>query len=339
MWKPRRRHAKLCFGHCVSSEMIPSHPTASDRYAYWASALRFYAKAALLQSAVFWGTALVVPPVLWVLHIRHSSLRAVVTTMAFGVGIGATFFVGMLGAAIGSDVRRNWHQSDPTLEWNPLLFWKLFLYAGSLMFLTFAFLSYGQAWWLKVGFVTFAVLSWFAARSMVVTVRLPQAGPPLERQDHGGLIHHEPRLKHWGGGHLHPGFVAMEYFALILNRSFLVFITNEGLRCWKFHGLVSSLEPLFYEPVEALLDAPDMPPGSKAFEELMRGRNTFCLPYGSISSVAFVNRQKWGMGSVPHSGILLIRFSGNRTQREFILLGSAHGQLITDLISSRIRPR
>lgn len=141
MWKPRRRHAKLGFGHCLSSDVIPSHPTASNRYAYWASALRFYAKGALLQSAVFWGAALVVPPVLWVLHIRHSSLRAVVTMMAFGVGIGAAFFVGMLGTAIGSDVRRNWHQSDPTLEWNPLLFWKLFLYAGSFMFLAFAFLS------------------------------------------------------------------------------------------------------------------------------------------------------------------------------------------------------
>jgi hypothetical protein len=314
----------------------PQPSTSSERVAYWAVALRFYAKAAFLQSAVVWATGLVVPPLLWVLHIRPIPVRAVVATMAIGVGIGATFFVGMLGTAIGYDVRRNWHQSDPTVEWNPLWFWKLFLYAGSLMLLAFAFLSYGQGWWLPFEFVGIAVLSWFAAQSMAVTVRMPKRRPPLEDPGHGESTHHGHRLKHWGGGHLHPGFVAMEYFALILNRSFLVFITDEGLRCWKFHGLVSSLEPLFFQPVEALLDDPDMTPGSEPFEELMCGRHSFSIQYSEIGSVEFVDRQKWGMGPVPHTGRLRIRFRGLRPHREFILLGNAHGKLLRDMIASRI---
>jgi len=119
----------------------------------------------------------------------------------------------------------------------------------------------------------------------------------------------------------------------------LVFITAEGLRVWKFHGMVSSLEPLFYEPVQALLDDPDMTPGSQAFEELMQRRHTFSVPYGEIRSVEFVNRQKWGMGPIRHSGRLLVGFRARRLKREFILLGNAHGQLIRDMIASRIQPQ
>lgn len=87
----------------------------------------------------------------------------------------------------------------------------------------------------------------------------------------------------------------MEYCALILNRSFLVFITEGGLRGWQFHGMITSLEPMFYEPVEALLDDPDMAPGSAAFEELMQQRHTFFMPYAEIVSVEFIDRRKWGM--------------------------------------------
>ena len=79
--------------------------------------------------------------------------------MAFGVGIGTAFFAGMLGTAIGFDVKRNWRQSEPTMEWNPLLFWKVFLYGGSLMFVTAAVLSYHLGRWLTFEFAGFAILS------------------------------------------------------------------------------------------------------------------------------------------------------------------------------------
>lgn len=129
----------------------------------------------------------------------------------------------------------------------------------------------------------------------------------------------------------------MEYFALILNRSFLVFITDDGPRMWKFQGVVSSLEPMFYEPAEALLDDVEMTPGSQAFEELMQQRHTEIVPYTEIRSVEFINRQKWGMGGVPHAGRLRVQFRWRRT-REFILSGNAHGQVIRETIASNIQP-
>jgi len=256
--------------------------------------------------------------------------------MGIGLEIGGAFFLAMLGTAIGHDVKRNWGRPERTVDWNPLLFWKLLLYAGSLMLLILTFLAYRQRWSLSLGFGTFAFLCWFAARSLAVTVRVPTKPTKVEAQRTDSVTPGS-HTKHWAGGHLHPGFVAMEYFALILNRSFLIFITAEGLRVWNFHGMVSSLQPLFYESVEALLDDPDMTAGSQAFEELMQRRHTFSVRYSEIRSVEFVDRQKWGMGSIPHSGRLLVEFSARRRKREFILLGSAHGQLIRDMIASRIQ--
>ncbi|MBZ5590806.1 MAG: hypothetical protein LAP39_01115 [Acidobacteriia bacterium] len=278
------------------------------------------------------------PPLLWILHGLHQDfIKATLATMAIGLGIGGVFFLGMLGTAIGYDVKRNWGQREPTLEWNPLLFWKVFLYAGSLMFLTFGFLSYRQGWWLSVEFGVFAILCWLVARGIAVSVRRPKRSSIAARPEGSDLPVHSRSAKHWAGGHLHPGFVGMEYFALILNRSFLVFITEDGLRSWQFRGVVSSLEPLFYEPVEVLLDDPDMTPGAPAFEELMQQRRTLFVPYTEIRSVEFVNRQKWGMGPISHAGRLRVQFRKRRT-REFILLGNANGNLIRDMIASRIQP-
>jgi hypothetical protein len=124
--------------------------------------------------------------------------------------------------------------------------------------------------------------------------------------------------------HRHLGFVAMEYFALILNRSYLVFITPEGLHGWKFTGPVSTASPRFYEPFEALLDLPELAPGSAEFNSLMSKRGSFFIPQSQISSVEFVGESKWGMGPIQHSGKLYIKLL-NGKKREFVLLGNAYG--------------
>jgi hypothetical protein len=128
----------------------------------------------------------------------------------------------------------------------------------------------------------------------------------------------------------------MEYLAIILNRSFLVFITDEGLRGWKFTGPVNVWFPTFYKPSEELLDDPEMSPGSAAFNELMRGPDTFLIPYTEIRSVDFVIKTKWGMGGIPHAGILSIHLTEGRN-REFILLGDAYGEGIRNSILRRTR--
>jgi hypothetical protein len=138
-------------------------------------------------------------------------------------------------------------------------------------------------------------------------------------------------------GHLHAGFVAMEYFALILNRSFIFFITAEGLWGLKFRGPVSSRWPEFYKPIEAFLDDPEMEPGSIAFNEFIDDPKAFLIPYDEIKSAQFVAKAKWGMGPISHSGILTLALvKGGR--REFILLGAAYGDGIRNAIAARLLP-
>ena len=150
----------------------------------------------------------------------------------------------------------------------------------------------------------------------------------LYQRYHPNVMPHASSL-----GHLHAGFVAMEYFALILNRSYVVFITDEGLRSWKLCGLVNTRHPTFYEPIEALLDDPEMAPGSAAYIDVMHQRGTFLIPYSTVRFVVFVGKLKWGMGPIPHAGRLLIGLDTGR-KREFILLGHAYGHGIQNLISA-----
>lgn len=156
--------------------------------------------------------------------------------------------------------------------------------------------------------------------------------------------------KHSPLGHLHAGFVAMEYYALILNRSFLIFITDEGLRGWKFRGLVSSfrptflpwsVEPTFYKPFEQLLDDPAMVRPSRQHTSLMNEPGGFLIQYDGMASVEFEAKRKWGMGpilrksiDIPHTGVLTIELAGGR-RREFILLGTTPGNAVRDLIRAR----
>jgi hypothetical protein len=127
----------------------------------------------------------------------------------------------------------------------------------------------------------------------------------------------------------------MEYYGLILNRSFLIFIRPEGLYGWKFYGLVSAHTPRYFEGVEAFLDQPEMTPGSVQFDELMKKSGSFFIPKSEIQSVFFINKPKWGMGPVPHSGKLYVTLSGSR-KREFILLGSVDGESIRNQVCSAL---
>jgi hypothetical protein len=285
-----------------------------------------------------WASAVIMPPVLWALRGFHvDAIRGMLIVMAIGLGISALFFVAALGTAIGYDINRNWGRSERAVEWNPLWFWKVFLHAGACMFLLFAFFAYRQGWWLPVEFGALAVLCHIAARGLNARVRLPERAVRPKQGDAALSSHSRP--KHWGGGHLHAGFVAMEYYAVVLNRSFLVFITEDGLRGWRFHGFVSSMEPLFYKPAEDLLNDPELSPGSPAFDELMQHRHTFFVPYAKIISVELIEKQKWGMGPIPHAGRLKLHLLGFPSTREFILLGQPHAHLIRDMLLSRVGPR
>jgi hypothetical protein len=59
------------------------------------------------------------------------------------------------------------------------------------------------------------------------------------------------------------GFLAIEYFLLTLNLSFIVFAFPEGLHVSKFSGSVSARTPLFFVPFEEIASDPDLVPGSE----------------------------------------------------------------------------
>ena len=296
-----------------------------ESHSYWPTALRAYAKLALWQSAVVWGSALVVPPLLWILHgLKRQDLNPTLTTVGTGLGIGALFFLAALGIGVGYDVVRNWRATQRVIEWNPLWFWKAFLYFGSLMFLSFVFFAFHQGAWLSVEFGFFSVLCWFGAHVIAPRVKLPERPNGVVKNEQT-VVSGEARHKH---GPL--GFVAMEYYALILNRSFIILIAEDGLYGWKFHGIVSSFDPEFYFEAEALLEDPTLRPGARTFAS----RRSFFIAYNQIQSVDFIPGPKWGMGWIPHSGRLTVRV--NRRQREFIILGAASGSVISGAIRSKL---
>lgn len=121
------------------------------------------------------------------------------------------------------------------------------------------------------------------------------------------------------------GFLAMEYWGLILNRSFAVLISPAGLHGWQFKGITSALNPHFFVPYQRLILDPDPAIGTEAFDRLMKKRGSFFIPRDQITAATFDPTPKWGMGGVPHTGKLLVHLRDGR-DREFILLGDQDGQ-------------
>ncbi|HSY35455.1 MAG TPA: hypothetical protein VK814_06875 [Acidobacteriaceae bacterium] len=127
------------------------------------------------------------------------------------------------------------------------------------------------------------------------------------------------------------GFVGMEYYGLILNRTYLVFAAPGGLYGWKVEGPVSNARPLFYEPYQKMLDDPELIRGRGAVEDLAKLKGGFFIPDLEIASVIASDKSKWGMGGIPHSGRIRVNLT-NGKWREFILLGSVNPDAIQESI-------
>jgi hypothetical protein len=126
-------------------------------------------------------------------------------------------------------------------------------------------------------------------------------------------------------------FVAMEYYAVFLNRTYKVYITDHMLSGAKVGGLVASptiltdemLNPLYWaqSPAADFYDGMDVT--SKAF--LKYDWVNFQIQWAAVKRITFDPSKKWGMGNVPHSGKLLIHLSKGGA-RELILLGRQDGE-------------
>ena len=120
-------------------------------------------------------------------------------------------------------------------------------------------------------------------------------------------------------------FVAMEYYALLLNRCFVLSIEGGQLRGVKCRGLTADLHGggflsrWLHRRWSVAGDRKD--PSSYIEDDVRRhgSRADFAVPLTEISAVDYDPRRKWGMGEYPHNG--RIRVTGTTGRREFIIVG------------------
>ncbi len=142
-------------------------------------------------------------------------------------------------------------------------------------------------------------------------------------------------------------FVAMEYYWLILNRTFLILITDNDLIGIKVHGLigVESHDPLV-NSLPLAIDGDLQNPYSyismkyidrikdtdlRSSDFLKLDSSNFRMNRSDIIETTYDKQKKWGMGYYPHDGKVYIKTRDNM-RREFIILGSQSGQAIKNAL-------
>ena len=148
-------------------------------------------------------------------------------------------------------------------------------------------------------------------------------------------------------------FVAMEYYAAIMNRTYMVLIAADNIVGIIVHGVVASTDrgdwltrliaaklspngdlsnPMSYvdEKYGRLYKDVDL-----CSDDLTRIKKAnFRVALSDIKNVYYDPTKKWGMGAYPHDGKVYIEFGG--CEREFIVLGDQSGEAIASAIRNRL---
>ena len=127
-------------------------------------------------------------------------------------------------------------------------------------------------------------------------------------------------------------FVAMEYYALALNRCFVVSVDGDALRGVQCRGLTGTARG--HDALARLINRRfalhgDPHDPSSYIDPRLRTRPRradFSIALHDIREVRHDPRPKWGMGDTPHDGRIHLR-TGAGT-REFIVLGRQSGHAI-----------
>jgi hypothetical protein len=134
-------------------------------------------------------------------------------------------------------------------------------------------------------------------------------------------------------------FVAMQYYFGILNRTYLLLVT-ESLVCGaKVKGVLSAprapdarwKDPLFYVSPDLANKYASMDVGSNEF--LTCCRANFRIAKLEIRDVEFSQTPKWGMATVPYSGRIFLRMKSGKSI-ELILLGDQDGIRIRERLQA-----
>ncbi|MEO8999732.1 MAG: hypothetical protein ABI227_03955 [Rhodanobacter sp.] len=135
-------------------------------------------------------------------------------------------------------------------------------------------------------------------------------------------------------------FVAMEYYAGILNRTFLVSGFTNGISGTRVMGVMSNpgymppsvaIDPNAYVNRAMLARYGDVTLESTNFLSLDDAN--FYYSMREISSISADLSPKWGMGNVRYSGRILIHLTTGKT-RELILLGLQDVQFVAEQLKN-----
>lgn len=134
-------------------------------------------------------------------------------------------------------------------------------------------------------------------------------------------------------------FVAMEYHAVIPNRTFVVTVTSTQICGARVRGLLASPDepdPESHEPdlhaTAPLVDGIDI--ASEAYYRL--DESNFQISLSELERVRFDPTPKRGMGTMRHSGTLHLELNSGVT-REFALLGTQDGKTICERLAESVR--
>jgi hypothetical protein len=141
-------------------------------------------------------------------------------------------------------------------------------------------------------------------------------------------------------------FIAMEYYGLILNRTYLIILANNKLTGMVVNGLVSvethgkgaiitnqlAIKGDLTNPYAYIKKSYfDKVKNLDLFEEelLKVNKSNFRININDISNAVYDSRKKWGMGTYPHDGKVYLETKTGK-KREFIILGNQRGSDIAN---------
>lgn len=148
-------------------------------------------------------------------------------------------------------------------------------------------------------------------------------------------------------------FVAMQYFGLILNRTFLVLLTKDQIIGIKVNGIVSVesggnrlvkelsntmtvkgdlQNPYSYIKSEYLDRVKDLELVDT--EILKQDKSNFVIYRADIINAYHDPKKKWGMGYYPHDGKVYV-LTNDGKKKEFIILGNQSGNKVASLILTK----
>jgi len=138
-------------------------------------------------------------------------------------------------------------------------------------------------------------------------------------------------------------FVAMQYYAGIMNRSYVVQVSDSLILCGRVHGIIaagvsrrysaSSLkDPYFYADPDLLSIYHQ---DTYLHPELLKKDNAnLLIRRDDIQNCRYAAKKKWGMGDVVHTGRLFIELKSGK-KIELILLGKPNIEEIVNKLNAK----